>query len=101
MPGRQDGQGQRDLPVIVQLLSLCLVAANPGDSAINQNVGQPSLALLEFLGSFEDSDDQWVDPFGLPVELDRNEPIDIVEGVSEQLGEEPINDTNDETNEPK
>lgn len=33
-------------------------------------VERPSLALLEFLGSFESIDGEWVDPLSLPVELD-------------------------------
>lgn len=59
------------------LLGLVVTAderEKPIDRApLDAPIERPSLALLEFLGSFENADGEWVDPLSLPVELDSDQ----------------------------
>jgi len=40
---------------------------------IQTDANQPSKALLEFLGSFENADGEWIDPMTLPAEIDQQQ----------------------------
>jgi len=55
------------------LLLLGLLPLSPGVMAGEEDTQAPDLALLEFLGSWEDADGEWIDPLQMLDALEAEE----------------------------
>ncbi len=56
------------------LLALGLLSLSPAVMAADEDREAPDLALLEFLGSWEDADGEWIDPVQMLEALEAEEP---------------------------
>ncbi len=59
------------MSMLTVLGALCLATTEePTESPSELPPASPSLALLQYLGGFEDADGQWLDPTTLPESLE-------------------------------